>query len=119
MVERYAFTAQELEGIDVPNYSGNFKDWISWTAISCRSLIWRIDVGSLIESPFQKVVVADYNVLEDREPKALAIDIVATCDEGLWCLPCKHVYEKVVDEHRRRARARSVDISLRHASTSF
>jgi hypothetical protein len=83
MVERCAFTAQELEGIDVPNYSGNFKDWISWTAISCRSLIWRIDVGSLIESPFQKVVVADYNVLEDREPKALAIDIVATCDEGL------------------------------------
>lgn len=74
---------QELEDIDVADYSGNLKERLSWTALSWRCLVRWIDVGSLIEAPLQEVIVADANMPEDREPIAFAVDVVTTCYEDL------------------------------------
>jgi hypothetical protein len=42
----------------------------------------------LVKAPFQKVIVADSDVPKEREPKALAVDVVATCDEDLEHFTC-------------------------------
>jgi hypothetical protein len=64
--------------------------------------VWWVDVGSLVKAPFQKVIVADSDVPKEREPKALAVDVVATWDEDLEHFTCSFAGAFCADQSMRR-----------------